>query len=238
VQLGYYCLQLSAMLEDPGRPLLPAHRASPTSAARAATIRCHCRPMPMASLRERTCSAIWLLCSNAFARKSSSRRTHSSTRIPITTPPPWRLIWRRKLARWQPEIALLYANHLHDNDRWPMGPAGCGIALPPALIPLPADALWSPTLSEAVQLDKAMALAMQHDLQGRLPVKKRLRRRIQQAAHRPFLAAHRRKRILSARLSAAMNCSGYVASTPECRRRRVTSETAHRLPFARISLQE
>jgi len=82
-------------------------------------------------------------------------------------------------SRWKPELALLYANHLHDNDRWPMGPAGCGVALPPALVALPPDALWSPCLGAEVQLDKAMALAMQHDLQGPLPLKKRLRRTIQ-----------------------------------------------------------
>jgi len=80
---------------------------------------------------------------------------------------------------WQPGTLLLYANHLHDNDRWPMGPAGNGIALPPAIAPLPADRLWSPTLDAKQQLDKAMALALQHDLQGRLPLKRRLRRVIQ-----------------------------------------------------------
>ena len=82
-------------------------------------------------------------------------------------------------SRWQPKTLLLYANHLHDNDRWPMGPAGNGIALPPALTALPAEQLWSLSLTPAQQLDKAMALAMQHDLQGRLPLKKRLRRLIQ-----------------------------------------------------------
>ena len=89
-------------------------------------------------------------------------------------------------AFWKPEIALLYANHLLDNDRWPMGPAGEGIALPPALAPLPADSLWSPHVSAEQQLDKAMALAMQHDLQRRLSLKHRLRRSIQQ-----FLAGRR-----------------------------------------------
>jgi LmbE family N-acetylglucosaminyl deacetylase len=74
---------------------------------------------------------------------------------------------------------LLYANHLHDNDRWPMGPAGYGVTLPPAIEALPADQLWSPTLSPAKQLDKAMAMAMQHDLQGRLTFKRRVRRWIQ-----------------------------------------------------------
>lgn len=84
-----------------------------------------------------------------------------------------------ELSSWRPQTLLLYANHLHDNDRWPMGPASYGIALPPTIEPLPADGLWSPLLSESTQLDKAMALGMQHDLQGRPPLKKRLRRMIQ-----------------------------------------------------------
>jgi len=84
-----------------------------------------------------------------------------------------------ELSSWKPRTLLLYANHLHDNDRWPMGPAGFGIALPPAIEALPADGLWSPCLDAAQQLDKAMALAMQHDLQGPLPLKRRIRRWIQ-----------------------------------------------------------
>lgn len=84
-----------------------------------------------------------------------------------------------ELSSWKPKTLLLYANHLHDNDRWPMGPAGFGIALPPAIEALPADGLWSPGLGAAQQLDKAMALAMQHDLQGALPLKRRIRRLIQ-----------------------------------------------------------
>jgi LmbE family N-acetylglucosaminyl deacetylase len=100
-------------------------------------------------------------------------------------------------SRWQPEIALLYANHLHDNDRWPMGPAGCGIALPPAFASLSADALWSPLLSTAAQLDKAMALAMQHDLQGSPAVQEAPAAHHPAASGRPALARQRRQRILS-----------------------------------------
>lgn len=81
---------------------------------------------------------------------------------------------------WKPETELLYANHLHDNDRWPMGPADFGVALPPAFDTLPHYSLWSPTLSAEARLDKAMALTMQHDLQVPLPWKKRIRRLIQQ----------------------------------------------------------
>ena len=84
-----------------------------------------------------------------------------------------------ELSSWRPRTLLLYANHLHDNDRWPMGPAGYGIALPPTIESLPADGLWSPLLDESTRMDKAMALGMQHDLQGRPPFKRRLRRMIQ-----------------------------------------------------------
>ncbi|WP_439852175.1 PIG-L deacetylase family protein [Pseudomonas syringae] len=84
-----------------------------------------------------------------------------------------------ELSAWRPRTLLLYANHLHDNDRWPMGPADYGIALPPTIEPLPADGLWSPSLDAAARMDKAMALGMQHDLQGRPPLKRRIRRMIQ-----------------------------------------------------------
>ncbi|AZS50261.1 PIG-L family deacetylase [Entomomonas moraniae] len=80
---------------------------------------------------------------------------------------------------WQPTTQLLYANHLPDNDRWPMGPAYNGMALPPMTENLPAYRLWSPVLSRQTQIDKAMALAMQHDLQPPISTKRRLRRFIQ-----------------------------------------------------------
>ena len=60
-----------------------------------------------------------------------------------------------------------------------MGPAGGGIGLAPAFDTQEAESFWSLPLSPAAQLDKAMALAMQHDLAPRLPFKKRLRRWLQ-----------------------------------------------------------
>lgn len=83
----------------------------------------------------------------------------------------------------QIEHFLLYANHLHTTDLWPMGPAGGGICLPPNHTPEagPAPSIWLHPLSPAQQLDKAMALAMQHDLRNPLPLKQRLRRLIQSA---------------------------------------------------------
>lgn len=83
-----------------------------------------------------------------------------------------------------PEQLLLYANHLHDNDRWPMGNAGTGVALPPlveeGIQPQQLGMPFSLVLTAAQQMDKAMALQMQHDLRPPPPLKRKLRRLIQQ----------------------------------------------------------
>lgn len=81
---------------------------------------------------------------------------------------------------------LLYANHLHNNDRWPMGPAGGGITLPPRSSAGQAERFWLRPISDAAQLDKAMALAMHHDLTTPQPWKRAFRRKVQQ-----LLAARR-----------------------------------------------
>lgn len=80
---------------------------------------------------------------------------------------------------WQPDVILGYANHLHDNDRWPMGDNHSGVALPPhfddSTILLPC----SVSLGLDAQQDKAMALGMMHDLQPASPFKRRVRRLLQ-----------------------------------------------------------
>lgn len=80
---------------------------------------------------------------------------------------------------WQPQTLLCYANHLHDNDRWPMGDSGDGVALPPQLHAEHAWAPYSVVLDLATQRDKAMALGMMHDLQPPASFKRRLRRLLQ-----------------------------------------------------------
>ncbi|MDR1888395.1 MAG: PIG-L family deacetylase [Zoogloeaceae bacterium] len=81
---------------------------------------------------------------------------------------------------WQPQTLLCYANHLHDNDMWPMGNAHAGVPLPPLTEANELPLLpWSLALSRPQQIDKASALAMMHDLQPPLPKKRRLRRLIQ-----------------------------------------------------------
>lgn len=82
---------------------------------------------------------------------------------------------------WQPAHLLGYANHLHDNDRWPMGNSHEGIALPPVFEPGAALIPYSAELSLAQRRDKAMALGMMHDLQPPLPLKRRIRRSLQRA---------------------------------------------------------
>ncbi len=84
--------------------------------------------------------------------------------------------------RHQPRVLLNYANHLHDNDRWPMGPVGQGTTLPPCFDltnPLSQQTVFSWPLDRSIQIDKSLALGMQHDLQGRLPFKKKIRRFLQ-----------------------------------------------------------
>ncbi|NWD47511.1 PIG-L deacetylase family protein [Pseudomonas gingeri] len=79
----------------------------------------------------------------------------------------------------QPAFLLHYANHLHDNDRWPMGAAGCGVALPPQLTAEAPLRPWVLPVSSQDQWHKAMSLGMMHDLQPPPPFKRKIRRLIQ-----------------------------------------------------------
>lgn len=79
----------------------------------------------------------------------------------------------------RPDVLLCYANHLHDNDRWPMGNAHSGVPLPPRFTAEPIGSPYSLVVEERAQRDKAMALGMMHDLRTPLPLKKRLRRSLQ-----------------------------------------------------------
>jgi LmbE family N-acetylglucosaminyl deacetylase len=179
VQLGYYCLQLPAMAEQPA--IGQGSRESGQSDIR--SVRQH-NPLVLPADTDGTPS--WHnLVADLVALLEHFKPEVVVTPHPQLDPHADHVASTRALfeaigaSRWKPARALFYANHLHDNDRWPMGPAGNGIALPPALAPLPADRLWSPVLSAEVQLDKAMALGMQHDLQGPRPFKKRVRRWLQ-----------------------------------------------------------
>ncbi len=181
VQLGYYCLQLQAMAEQPQVPF-----GSRESGER--DIRSVRRHNPLTLPADADGQPTWNnLIADLVAVLEHYRPEVLLTPHPELDPHHDHVASTRAVLEacersgWKPQTLLLYANHLHDNDRWPMGPAGNGIALPPAISALPADRLWSPTLDTEQQLDKAMALGLQHDLQGPLPLKRRLRRLIQWA---------------------------------------------------------
>lgn len=181
VQLGYYCLQLPAMAQAPDKPF--GSRESQETDVR--SVRRH---NPLALPADADGQPTWRnLVADLTALLEHYRPEVVVTPHPELDPHSDHVATTQalreaiELSHWKPATLLMYANHLHDNDRWPMGPAGAGIALPPAIEALPADRLWSPQLSAQVQLDKAMALAMEHDLQGPPVFKRQLRRWIQQA---------------------------------------------------------
>ncbi|WP_434593033.1 PIG-L family deacetylase [Pseudomonas sp. R4-83] len=180
VQLGYYCLQLPAMAAAPATSF--GSRESQESDVR--SVRRH---NPLRLPADGDGQPTWEnLLGDLTALLEHYRPEVLVTPHPELDPHSDHVASTQALleavsrSQWKPTTLLMYANHLHDNDRWPMGPAGCGIALPPAIEPLPADRLWSPQLPVQVQLDKAMALAMEHDLQGNEVFKRKLRRWIQQ----------------------------------------------------------
>lgn len=178
VQLGYFCLQLDAMHQAPSEPVssreaglqdtrlfrqynrlaLPGDDGLPTWNNLIADLR---------ALLTLARPEVIVLPDPALDPHPDHIQAHLAVREAL-----------EGLA-WQPSYLLGYANHLHDNDRWPMGNAHQGVALPPRFDP--SGACWpvSLPLTAQARLDKAMALGMMHDLQPPLPFKRRLRRGLQ-----------------------------------------------------------
>ncbi|NLC09652.1 MAG: PIG-L family deacetylase [Gammaproteobacteria bacterium] len=179
VQLGYYCLQLPEMAKQPKQSF--ASRESGETDIR--TVRQH-NPFKLPS--DADGQSTW----NNLVADLRACLEHYQPEI-IVIPHPELDPHADHIATGQaffqaleqsthkPSGLLLYANHLHDNDRWPMGNANTGVALPPSMIELPADQLYCHVLNAQQQIDKAQALLMQHDLQTPLTLKRRLRRQIQ-----------------------------------------------------------
>jgi LmbE family N-acetylglucosaminyl deacetylase len=179
VQLGYFCLQLPAMQAAPDQPM--ASREAQLSDTRLF------RQFNALTLPGDVDGApTWNnLLADLRAVLSLARPQVVVMPQPSLDPHPDHICAQQAVLEalqgleWQPETLLGYANHLHDNDRWPMGDSGTGVSLPPVL---EAGQTWLPyclTLELAQQRDKAMALGMMHDLQPRPPLKRRLRRTLQ-----------------------------------------------------------
>ena len=179
VQLGYYCMQLKAMRDNPKQAYgskLTGH--SDTREAR----RWNRRSLPS----DQDGAPTWKnLVSDLVTLLETFQPEIVVTPHPRIDPHPDHHAATQALdeaierATHRPAALLYYANHLHDNDRWPMGPAGEGIGLPPSFGATSSETFWRFPTPPDVQRDKAMALAMQHDLQTPLPWKKRLRRHLQ-----------------------------------------------------------
>ncbi|MCO8310381.1 PIG-L deacetylase family protein [Pseudomonas mandelii] len=179
VQLGYFCLQLAAMQAAPGTPV--GSREADLSDTRLFR---QLNPFVLPGDIDGVPSWNNLL---ADLRELLLRARPEVIVLPHPTldPHPDHICAQQavlealKGLEWQPTTVLGYANHLHDNDRWPMGDAGHGIALPPAFDSVAPMQPCCLPLSLERQRDKAMALGMMHDLQPQLPFKRRLRRLLQ-----------------------------------------------------------
>lgn len=179
VQLGYFCLQLPAMQADPQQPV--ASREAQLSDIRLFR---QFNPFPLPADRDGLPTWDNLL-ADLRALLLKARPEVLVLPHPSLDPHPDHICAQAAVMQalegleWQPTTVLGYANHLHDNDRWPMGDSGAGVALPPLFDAATALRPWCLSLSQAEQFDKAMALGMMHDLQPPAPFKRRVRRCLQ-----------------------------------------------------------
>jgi LmbE family N-acetylglucosaminyl deacetylase len=179
VQLGYFCLQLPAMQATPDQPV--ASREADLSDIRLFR---QFNPGPLPG--DIDGAPTWNnLLADLRALLLQARPEVVVMPHPAIDPHPDHICAQAAVLEalqgleWQPQVILGYANHLHDNDRWPMGDAYSGISLPPVFDASLALTPYSLQLSVAQQRDKAMALGMMHDLQPPMPFKRRLRRCLQ-----------------------------------------------------------
>ena len=83
------------------------------------------------------------------------------------------------ISKHNPGHLLKYANHLSTTDMHPFGPAHTVASLPPSLEQIDVDSIYSFTLAEKDQLSKAVALDMMHDLRRSVKLKKVIRSHLQ-----------------------------------------------------------
>jgi len=180
VQLGYFCLQLPAMRDAPDQP----------QASREAQLddtRLFRQFNALALPGDADGAPTWHnLIADLRTLLLKARPEVIVLPTPVLDPHPDHICAHTAVVQalqgleWQPTTLLGYANHLHDNDRWPMGDSGTGVALPPQFDAAQVLEPYCRVLSLGQQQDKAMALGMMHDLQPRAPFKRRVRRLLQQ----------------------------------------------------------
>lgn len=179
VQLGYFCLQLPAMRATPDQPQASREAGMDDT-------RLFRQFNAFALPGDADGAPTWVnLIADLRAVLLKARPEVIVLPTPVLDPHPDHIYAHAAVVEalegleWQPTTLLGYANHLHDNDRWPMGDSGAGVALPPQF---DTDQVLEPycrVLSLRTQQDKAMSLGMMHDLQPRPPFKRRVRRLLQ-----------------------------------------------------------
>lgn len=186
VQLGYFCMQLAAMKADPAAVVASREAdladTRPFRRFNECTLRSDADGLPtwhnlvrdLRELIDRARPATLVLPHPQLDPHPDHVCAHDAVREALLG------------TQWQPQTLLLYANHLHDNDRWPMGEAGDGVALPPFFEEQVAMRPWALQVSPERQRQKAIALGMMHDLQPPAPLKRKIRRFLQH-----YLAARR-----------------------------------------------
>ena len=179
VQLGYFCLQLAAMKAEPARAI--ASREAELSDVRLFR---QFNPFPLPA--DADGQPTWNnLLADLRAVLLRARPEVIVLPHPVIDPHPDHICAQQAVLEalqgleWQPTTLLGYANHLHDNDRWPMGDSGNSVALPPCFDSTYILQPYCLPVSEERQCQKAMSLGMMHDLQPRMPYKRRVRRVIQ-----------------------------------------------------------
>jgi LmbE family N-acetylglucosaminyl deacetylase len=180
VQLGYFCMQLAAMQAAPGQ-------AQASREAQLSDTRLFRQFNAFALPGDEDGAPTWHnLIADLRALLLKARPQVIVLPTPLLDPHADHICAHAAILEaleglaWQPDTLLGYANHLHDNDRWPMGDSGAGVALPPRFDTADELVPCSFTLALSQQQDKAMALGMMHDLQPRAPFKRRVRRWLQQ----------------------------------------------------------
>jgi LmbE family N-acetylglucosaminyl deacetylase len=203
-----FCLQLPAMQAAPDQPAASREADWPISACSASSTRSRCR-------RPRWCATWHNLLADLRALLELAKPEVLVMPHPQLDPHPDHICAQAAVLEalqglaWQPQTLLCYANHLHDNDRWPMGDSGDGVALPPQLSAAQAwaPAAWCWTCHPARQ-----GHGPGHDARpaAAAPFKRRLRR----CCNAGWPGVSRRlmgRTSSSARPCADTNCSGGVS---------------------------
>lgn len=178
IQLGYFCLTLKEMHETPDQPV-----SSRTAKTNSTAIFRQSNSQELQSDRDN--KATW----NNLTQDLQELIEDIKPDV-IVTPHPQldphqdhyytTKAIAEALPTDSPITLLYYANHYRTTDHFAFGPANSSVGLPPNFTTQTfSPQVVSVPLSNDTQIDKALSLAMMHDLQSTPSFKKRVRRKLQ-----------------------------------------------------------